>query len=165
MRQLLRETDSLVINVDKLTYAGNPDAVAEVAQDPRYCFEQVDICDAHEVDRLFREHRPDVLMHLAAETHVDRSIDGPAVFIQTNVLGTYALLENARSYWGSLTPEARSTFRFHHISTDEVYGSLDKKGAFTELTPYRPSSPYSASKASADHLVRAWCQHMVCRYW
>jgi dTDP-glucose 4,6-dehydratase len=156
VRHLIRETEHSVINVDKLTYAGNLDTVAEVEESPRYRFEHVDICDSREVRRLYMEYRPDMVMHLAAETHVDRSIDGPEVFIQTNVVGTYTLLEEARLYWAELSPDAKSAFRFHHISTDEVYGSLEDEGVFSELTPYHPNSPYSASKAAADHLARAW---------
>ncbi|MEN8128802.1 MAG: dTDP-glucose 4,6-dehydratase [Pseudomonadota bacterium] len=156
IRLLINESDYTIINVDKLTYAGNPESLNEVASDPRYHFERVDICNRKEVVRLFNEYRPDGVMHLAAESHVDRSIDGPAEFIQTNILGTYTILEGARSYWSELRGEARARFRFHHISTDEVYGSLDDTGYFTELSPYRPNSPYAASKACADHLVRAW---------
>lgn len=156
VRQYIRESDASVVNVDKLTYAGNLESLEDAARSPRYRFEQVDICDAPAVERLFAEHKPDAVMHLAAESHVDRSIDGPAAFIRTNILGTYTLLEAARCYWSSLPPGARQAFRFHHVSTDEVYGSLGATGLFTEETPYRPNSPYSASKASADHLVRAW---------
>jgi dTDP-glucose 4,6-dehydratase len=123
---------------------------------PRHIFEQVDICDAKEIARVFAQHQPDGVMHLAAESHVDRSIDGPAAFIETNILGTYTLLEAARAYWSDLGSERSAGFRFHHISTDEVYGSLGATGLFTEETPYAPNSPYSASKASSDHLVRAW---------
>ncbi len=143
-----------VINLDKLTYAGSLSNVASVADNPAHAFEQVDICDRAELDRVFAEHRPDAVMHLAAESHVDRSIDGPGAFIQTNVTGTYTLLEAARAWWeGQGRPE---TFRFHHVSTDEVYGTLGETGLFTEETPYAPNSPYSASKAASDHLVRAW---------
>jgi len=156
IRQIIAETQHSVINVDKLTYAGNLQSLASVADNPRYRFEHVDICDAAEVARLFREHQPDAVMHLAAESHVDRSITGPADFIQTNIVGTYTLLEAARAYWSGLDAERKSAFRFHHISTDEVYGSLGETGFFTEDTPYQPNSPYSASKASSDHLVRAW---------
>jgi dTDP-glucose 4,6-dehydratase len=156
IRQYIAETDAAIINVDKLTYAGNLQSLASVADSPRYCFEQVDICDAAEVARLFREHQPDAVMHLAAESHVDRSISGPAAFIETNIVGTYTLLEAAREYWNSLPADRRQAFRFHHISTDEVYGSLGETGFFTEHTAYQPNSPYSASKASSDHLVRAW---------
>jgi dTDP-glucose 4,6-dehydratase len=156
VRQLIRETSAEVVNVDKLTYAGNLASLAETRDDPRHHFEQVDICDAAEVSRVFAEHRPDAVMHLAAESHVDRSIDGPGEFIKTNVTGTFTLLHAARAYWSGLEPEAKANFRFHHISTDEVYGSLGPVGFFTEETPYDPRSPYSASKASSDHLVRAW---------
>ena len=156
IRQLIAETAATVINVDKLTYAGNLQSLAAIANSPRYRFEHVDICGAAEVARLFREHQPDAVMHLAAESHVDRSISGPAAFIETNIVGTYTLLENAREYWSGLPAERKSAFRFHHISTDEVYGSLGATGFFTENTAYQPNSPYSASKASSDHLVRAW---------
>ena len=157
VRHLIRNTACEVANLDKLTYAGNLESLAEVANSPRYRFYQVDICDAAALDRVFAEFRPDAVMHLAAESHVDRSIDGPADFIQTNIVGTYTLLEAARRYWNGLAPEAREAFRFHHISTDEVYGDLEgTDDLFTETTPYAPSSPYSASKASSDHLVRAW---------
>ncbi len=156
IRQLIAETDATVINADKLTYAGNLQSLSSVADNPRYRFEHVDICDAAEVARLFREHQPDAVMHLAAESHVDRSITGPAEFIATNIIGTYTLLEAAREYWNALPAGRKNAFRFHHISTDEVYGSLGETGLFTENTAYQPNSPYSASKASADHLVRAW---------
>lgn len=156
IRQLIAETDATAINVDKLTYAGNLQSLASIADSPRYRFEHVDICDAAEVARLFREHQPDAVMHLAAESHVDRSISGPADFIQTNIVGTYTLLEAAREYWNGLDVARKTAFRFHHISTDEVYGSLGETGFFTESTTYQPNSPYSASKASSDHLVRAW---------
>jgi dTDP-glucose 4,6-dehydratase len=156
IRQYINETDVEVVNLDKLSYAGNLESLAEVADSPRYHFEQVDICDAGEVQRVFAQYQPDAVMHLAAESHVDRSIDGPAEFMQTNIIGTYTLLEAARAYWGGLNGEARSRFRFHHVSTDEVYGSLGKTGLFTEDMAYAPNSPYSASKASSDHLVRAW---------
>ncbi|MGB3313297.1 MAG: dTDP-glucose 4,6-dehydratase [Albidovulum sp.] len=143
-----------VVNLDKLTYAGSLTNVAEVAESPLYAFEQADICDRAAVDAIFAAHRPDAVMHLAAESHVDRSIDGPAAFIETNITGTYTMLEAARTYWGA---EGKpGAFRFHHISTDEVFGSLGPKGMFTEDTAYDPRSPYSASKASSDHLVRAW---------
>jgi dTDP-glucose 4,6-dehydratase len=156
VRQFITETDVTVINVDKLTYAGNLDSLPGLMGHPRHIFEQVDIRDASEVGRVFSQYQPDGVMHLAAESHVDRSIDGPADFIETNIIGTYTLLEAARSYWYSL-PEARKVgFRFHHISTDEVFGSLTETGLFTEETSYAPNSPYSASKASSDHLVRAW---------
>lgn len=156
VRQLINETDYNVVNVDKLTYAGNLQSLVSVSNSPRYTFEQVDICDAAEVNRVFREHQPDAIMHLAAESHVDRSITGPADFIQTNIVGTYTLLEAARTHWNNLQGERKADFRFHHISTDEVYGSLGDEGFFTEDTAYEPNSPYSASKASSDHLVRAW---------
>ncbi len=156
VRYLLADTDTTVINVDKLTYAANPDALAMVAENPRYRFEQVDICNPRAIDRLFEECRPHAVMHLAAESHVDRSVDSPAEFIQTNIIGTYTLLEASLSYWRNLSASGRDRFRFHHVSTDEVYGSLGEIGRFTEQTAYQPSSPYSASKASSDHLVRAW---------
>jgi dTDP-glucose 4,6-dehydratase len=156
VRLLLRESDYRIVNVDKLTYAASPEALEDAPAHPRYRFEQADICDAAALARVFAEHRPDGVMHLAAESHVDRSIDGPADFIQTNILGTFRLLEAALAHWQSLDGAARARFRFHHISTDEVYGSLGDTGLFTETTPYAPNSPYSASKASSDHLVRAW---------
>jgi dTDP-glucose 4,6-dehydratase len=154
IRFLIEETDHQVLNLDKLTYAGNLESLAMVANNPRYQFVQGDICDRELVNRLFSDYQPDIVMHLAAESHVDRSIDGPAEFIQTNIVGTSVLLECAREYWRGLPGD--NNFRFHHISTDEVYGSLGDIGLFTETTPYDPSSPYSASKASSDHLVRAW---------
>lgn len=157
VRHIIRHTSDSVVNVDKLTYAGNLASLAECSASPRYAFEQVDICHRAELDRVFAQHQPDAVMHLAAESHVDRSIDGPAAFIETNIVGTYTLLEAARSYWGGLDSAKKSAFRFHHISTDEVYGDLHgTDDLFTETTPYAPSSPYSASKASSDHLVRAW---------
>ncbi len=156
VRYLLAHTEHRVVNVDKLTYAGNLDSLAPVLPDSRYQLEVVDICDAHEMGRVFAEHQPDAVMHLAAESHVDRSIDGARAFIQTNVVGTYTLLEAARAHWLGLQGERRQNFRFLHVSTDEVYGSLGEEGYFTEQTPYQPNSPYSASKASSDHLVRAW---------
>ncbi len=157
VRHLINQSDHTVINIDKLTYAGNLESLWEVDSNPRYHFEQVDICNPHEVWRVFEEYRPDIVMHLAAESHVDRSIDGPATFIQTNIIGTYTLLEAARNYWKNLPRDEQTQFRLHHISTDEVYGDLgDFPRLFTENTSYAPSSPYSASKASADHLVRAW---------
>ena len=155
-RYLIAETDCRLLNVDKLTYAASPEALADLAGNERYRFHRADICDAETLDRLFAEFRPDAVMHLAAESHVDRSIDGPAAFVQTNVLGTYALLEAARRYWQSLGPAGRDGFRLLQVSTDEVYGSLGPNGAFTEESPYAPSSPYSASKAAADHLAMAW---------
>ncbi|ANB03839.1 dTDP-glucose 4,6-dehydratase [Ectothiorhodospira sp. BSL-9] len=160
VRELIQHTSHRVVNVDKLTYAGNLESVAPVADDARYRFIQADICDAPAMAAAFAEHQPDVVMHLAAESHVDRSIDGPAAFVETNLVGTYVLLEAARAYWRGLLeadPERARDFRFHHISTDEVYGDLEgPEGLFTESTPYAPSSPYSASKAGSDHLVRAW---------
>ncbi|EPF9307915.1 dTDP-glucose 4,6-dehydratase [Vibrio vulnificus] len=157
VRHIINDTQDSVVNLDKLTYAGNLESLASVANSDRYAFEQVDICDRAELDRVFSVHQPDAVMHLAAESHVDRSIDGPAAFIETNIVGTYTLLEAARSYWNSLPCERKAAFRFHHISTDEVYGDLEgTDDLFTETTSYAPSSPYSASKASSDHLVRAW---------
>ncbi len=157
IRLLMGTTSHHVVNVDKLTYAGNPESLAPVLPSERYHFEQVDICDRAALDHVFVRHRPHAVMHLAAESHVDRSIDGPAAFIETNIVGTYTLLEAARSYWQGLPSPLKEGFRFHHVSTDEVYGDLeDSHRLFTEETPYAPSSPYSASKASADHLVRAW---------
>lgn len=182
VRHIIENTQHSVVNLDKLTYAGNLESCAPVSENSRYAFEQVDICNRTELDRVFSEHQPDVVMHLAAESHVDRSIDGPGEFIQTNIVGTYNLLEAARAYWSSLEGERKQAFRFHHISTDEVYGDLphpddepviasaakqsmdchglqprnDVLPLFTETTSYAPSSPYSASKASSDHLVRAW---------
>lgn len=193
IRHIIQNTGDSVVNVDKLTYAGNLESLTEVSDSERYAFEQVDICDRTELDRVFAQHQPDAVMHLAAESHVDRSIDGPAAFIETNIVGTYTLLEAARNYWQALDGAHKNVFRFHHISTDEVYGDLPHPGdlesgewgigsgkmevgsgktnsqlptpnsllcnslpLFTEQTPYAPSSPYSASKASSDHLVRAW---------
>jgi dTDP-glucose 4,6-dehydratase len=157
VRHIINCTTDSVINLDKLTYAGNLESLASVSNDARYCFEQVDICNRNELDRIFNWHQPDAIMHLAAESHVDRSIDGPAAFIETNIIGTYQLLEASREYWKNLPEHRKSAFRFHHISTDEVYGDLEgPEDLFTESTPYAPSSPYSASKASSDHLVRAW---------
>ena len=183
IRHLINDTRHTVINVDKLTYAGNLESLISIGGNPRYHFEQVDICDAGEIARVFYQHQPDIIMHLAAESHVDRSIDGPGEFIQTNIIGTYNLLEQARTYWAQLKAGKKANFRFHHISTDEVYGDLphpddhqavglksglrvgktDSPSAqqetlplFEETTAYAPSSPYSASKASSDHLVRAW---------
>jgi dTDP-glucose 4,6-dehydratase len=157
IRHIIASTDDSVVNVDKLTYAGNLDSLVDVAINERYIFEQVDICNREELDRVFSEHQPDAVMHLAAESHVDRSIDGPAAFIETNIVGTYILLEATRQYWQGLSGHVKDNFRFHHISTDEVYGDLEgPTDLFTETTAYAPSSPYSASKASSDHLVRAW---------
>lgn len=156
IRYLISETANEVVNIDKLTYAGNLESLLPVSEDKRYAFEKVDICDASEISRVLTTHKPDIVMHLAAESHVDRSIDGPAEFIQTNILGTYVLLDECRKYWLSLEGDKNSAFRFHHISTDEVYGDLEDGEFFYETTSYAPSSPYSASKASSDHLVRAW---------
>lgn len=157
IRHVIENTNDEVINVDKLTYAGNLESLTDVVSNSRYQFEQVDICDAAELERIFATYEPDCVMHLAAESHVDRSIDGPAEFIATNVVGTYTLLEAARKYWGQLEISQQENFKFHHISTDEVFGDLEGTSElFTEQTAYAPSSPYSASKASSDHLVRAW---------
>jgi dTDP-glucose 4,6-dehydratase len=163
VRHIINNTQHSVVNVDKLTYAGNLESLASVSNNSRYAFEQVDICDATEIRRVFNEHKPDLVMHLAAESHVDRSIEGPGEFIHTNIFGTYTLLEQARGYWSALDDARKTNFRFHHISTDEVYGDLPhpdqhsgKLVLFTEQTSYAPSSPYSASKAASDHLVRAW---------
>ncbi len=156
VRFLINETNHRVANVDKLTYAGNLESLAAVSSNDRYVFYQQDIVDYEAIDKIFAEFKPDVVMHLAAESHVDRSITGPAEFIQTNIVGTYVLLEVARNYWNNLDSENKGGFRFHHISTDEVYGSLGNEGYFTETSNYDPSSPYSSSKASSDHLVRAW---------
>ena len=157
VRHIIENTQDSVVNVDKLTYAGNLESLEAVENHLRYAFEQVDICDAKALSRVFEQHQPDAVMHLAAESHVDRSIDGPAAFIETNIVGTYTLLEAARAYWNTLSDEKKAAFRFHHISTDEVYGDLEGTDElFTETTPYAPSSPYSASKASSDHLVRSW---------
>lgn len=156
VRQLIGETDAHVLNFDKLTYAGNLSSLADVSDNPRYRFIQGDICDGEFVAKIVSEFRPDAVMHLAAESHVDRSIEGPAEFIQTNIVGTYQLLEAVTGYWRALDQTGRADFRFHHISTDEVFGALGDDGYFTETTAYDPRSPYSASKASSDHLVRAW---------
>jgi len=156
IRQYISDTDHEVINLDALTYAGNLETLKDVDNSPRYHFEQVDIRDIAAVQVVFDKYQPDAIMHLAAESHVDRSIDGPADFILTNIVGTYNLLDVAKRYWSSLQAEKKAAFRFHHVSTDEVYGDLEATGFFTEETPYDPSSPYSASKASSDHLVRAW---------
>ena len=157
VRHIIRNTNNEVLNIDKLTYAGNLESLAEVDQDPKYVFQQIDICDEGALEQAFNDFKPNLVMHLAAESHVDRSIDGPAAFIQTNIVGTYTLLEVARKYWQSIDELEKSQFKFHHISTDEVYGDLEgTTDLFTESTPYAPSSPYSASKASSDHLVRAW---------
>jgi dTDP-glucose 4,6-dehydratase len=156
VRALVRRAVARVVNVDKLTYAANLDSLAEVDSDPRYTFERADICDAPAIRCIFERYSPDGVFHLAAESHVDRSIDAPAEFIQTNIVGTWVMLAEARRYWQSIPSETDRRFRFVHISTDEVFGSLSDDGHFTEASPYNPSSPYSASKASADHLVRAW---------
>ncbi|MCS2154927.1 dTDP-glucose 4,6-dehydratase [Scandinavium goeteborgense] len=165
VRHIINNTQDAVVNVDKLTYAGNLESLAEIENSKRYAFEQTDICDGQALARIFTEHRPDAVMHLAAESHVDRSITGPAAFVETNIVGTYVLLEAARKYWSELSVDKKTAFRFHHISTDEVYGDLphpdevvvgSELPLFTETTAYEPSSPYSASKASSDHLVRAW---------
>lgn len=157
VRYLINNTDFTVLNIDKLTYAGNLASLSSVSSCERYNFEKVDICDSEELARVFFNFRPDMVMHLAAESHVDRSIDGPAAFINTNIVGTYQLLEASRQYWSSLEETKRKLFRFHHVSTDEVYGDLsDTDDLFVETTPYAPSSPYSATKAASDHLVRAW---------
>jgi dTDP-glucose 4,6-dehydratase len=156
-RHLINETEHKVVNLDKLTYAANLETLDSIADDPRYSFAQVDIGDSATVGEILRKHEIDIVMHLAAESHVDRSIDGPAEFIQTNIVGTYKLLEASRNYWMELSPEKKDAFRFHHISTDEVFGTLGfDDQMFTEETPYAPSSPYSASKAASDHLVMAW---------
>ncbi|WP_104026777.1 dTDP-glucose 4,6-dehydratase [Vibrio jasicida] len=165
VRHIIEKTSDSVVNVDCLTYAGNLDSLVTVNSNVRYAFEHVNICERSELDRIFTQHQPDAVMHLAAESHVDRSITGPAAFIETNIVGTYNLLEAAREYWNTLDDDAKNAFRFHHISTDEVYGDLphpdevaeaSELPMFMETTPYAPSSPYSASKASSDHLVRAW---------
>lgn len=165
VRHIIENTNDAVINVDKLTYAGNLESLVSVSKSDRYAFERVDVCNRAELDRVFAQHQPDAVMHLAAESHVDRSITGPAAFIETNIVGTYTLLEATREYWNGLEAAAKSVFRFHHISTDEVYGDLPHPDEwqgekplpmFLETTPYAPSSPYSSSKASSDHLVRAW---------
>ncbi|AHB93113.1 MULTISPECIES: dTDP-glucose 4,6-dehydratase [Acinetobacter] len=157
VRHIIQNTEDEVLNVDKLTYAGNLESLISVENNPRYQFSQTDICDRAALDKLFETFQPDAVMHLAAESHVDRSITGPYAFIETNVIGTYQMLEASRAYWLSLNDEKKAAFRFHHISTDEVYGDLEgTTDLFTETTSYSPSSPYSASKASSDHLVRAW---------
>jgi dTDP-glucose 4,6-dehydratase len=154
IRHLIQNTEVSVVNIDALTYAGNLESLKDVSDNHRYTFEKVDIRDSKAIENLFEKYKPTGVMHLAAESHVDRSIDGPALFIDTNILGTFTLLEASKKYWQSL--KNKDTFRFHHISTDEVYGALGKKGLFKETTPYQPNSPYSASKAASDHLVRAW---------
>ena len=164
IRHIIQNTNDKVVNLDKLTYAGNLESLNEVSDSEHYIFEQVDICSRAQLDSVLAQHKPDAIMHLAAESHVDRSIDGPAEFIETNIVGTYTLLEATRQYWQTLESNRKTNFRFHHISTDEVYGDLPhpsetpnaQKHLFTEQTAYAPSSPYSASKASSDHLVRAW---------
>jgi dTDP-glucose 4,6-dehydratase len=156
VRKLIAETDAHVVTVDKLTYAGNLDSLAPVATNARHHFEHVDICDAAALSELFTRYQPRAVIHLAAESHVDRSIDGPADFVQTNVFGTFTMLDQARRHWETLPAPRRDQFRFLHVSTDEVFGSLGATGSFNETTPYAPNSPYSASKASSDHLVRAW---------
>ncbi|EAA8312073.1 dTDP-glucose 4,6-dehydratase [Salmonella enterica subsp. enterica serovar Sarajane] len=165
VRHIIKNTQDTVVNIDKLTYAGNLESLSDISESNRYNFEHSDICDSAEITRIFEQYQPDAVMHLAAESHVDRSITGPAVFIETNIVGTYVLLEVARKYWSALGEDKKNNFRFHHISTDEVYGDLPHPDEvensvtlplFTETTAYAPSSPYSASKASSDHLVRAW---------
>lgn len=157
VRHIIKNTHDSVLNLDKLTYAGNLESVADVCDSDRYQFVQADICDRSALDKILADYQPQAVMHLAAESHVDRSISGPAAFIETNIVGTYTLLEAVRAYWEGLPATDKSSFRFHHISTDEVYGDLESpEDLFTETTPYAPSSPYSASKASSDHLVRAW---------
>jgi len=156
IRQLLAETDFDILNIDKLTYAGNLESLPDALQNDHYQFLQADICDAVAMNKAFEDFKPTAVMHLAAESHVDRSIDGPGEFIHTNVVGTYTLLEASRKYWSTLSDEDQQSYRFHHISTDEVYGTLGETGFFTEETAYQPNSPYSASKAGSDHLVRAW---------
>ena len=156
IRQYIQDTEHEVVNLDALTYAGNLESLSQVSVHPHYQFEHVDIKNIDGLRRVFEQHQPDAIMHLAAESHVDRSIDGPADFIQTNIVGTYNLLDVAKSYWEKLPTDRKESFRFHHVSTDEVYGDLGETGLFTEETAYEPSSPYSASKASSDHLVRAW---------
>lgn len=157
IRHIISNTDDEVLNIDKLTYAGNLESLKEIDKSVRYTFQQIDICDKEALEKAFNSFKPNLVMHLAAESHVDRSIDGPAEFINTNIVGTYHLLEVARQYWQTLDDISKQQFKFHHISTDEVYGDLEgRTDLFTETTPYAPSSPYSASKASSDHLVRAW---------
>lgn len=157
VRHIIENTQHSVVNIDKLTYAANLESIKAAENSLRYVFEQVDICNRVELERIFDKYKPDVVMHLAAESHVDRSIDGSVAFIETNVIGTYTLLEVARAYWSNLSDEKKQTFRFLHVSTDEVYGDLaNKETLFTETSPYNPSSPYSASKAASDHLVSAW---------
>ena len=156
VRHLLASPEHQVLNIDKLTYAGNPRSLADLSEEPRYQFSQTDICDADAINSVFKQFQPDWVMHLAAESHVDRSIDGPGEFIQTNIVGTFNLLQSARAHYEALTGDAHDRFRFLHVSTDEVYGSLGATGLFHESTAYDPHSPYSASKAASDHLARAW---------
>jgi len=156
IRLLIAESDWQVVNIDKLTYAGNLESLKDLVDHPRHSFSRTDICDRSALDSLFSEHRPVGVIHLAAESHVDRSIHGPGDFIETNISGTYTLLEAARAFWSALDAGAKAAFRFHHVSTDEVFGSLGETGLFVETSPYQPNSPYSASKAASDHLVRAW---------
>lgn len=156
VRHLITDTRHHVLNVDKLTYAGNLDSLLSVSNNERYQFAQVDICDEAALQRVFSEFNPDIVMHLAAESHVDRSIDGPADFIQSNIVGTYTLLQTTLNYWKTLSEKSKADFRFHHVSTDEVFGSLGESGLFSEDSRYKPNSPYSASKAASDHLARAW---------
>jgi dTDP-glucose 4,6-dehydratase len=158
VRQLIAQTDHRVVNVDCLTYAGNIESLGEAREHPRHAFHRVDICDAAALRGVFETEQPDAVLHLAAESHVDRSIDGPAAFVTTNVVGTFTVLEEALRYWRGASAARRGTFRLIHVSTDEVFGSLGDSGYFTEETPYAPSSPYSASKAGSDHLARAWCR-------
>ena len=157
IRHIIAKTEHTVLNIDKLTYAGNLHSLDLVAKSPQYHFAQTDICDGKALSKAFEDFQPDLIIHLAAESHVDRSIDGPSIFVETNILGTYQLLEASRGYWSQLPHDQKKAFRFHHVSTDEVFGDLQgHNDLFTELTPYAPSSPYSASKAGSDHLVRAW---------
>ncbi len=156
VRHLISQTHHKVINIDCLTYAGNLESLASISENPNYQFENINICDSNAIKQLFETHQPDIVMHLAAESHVDRSIESPLAFLQTNIMGTGVLLDQSKHYWEQLPPDKKASFRFHHISTDEVYGNLGADGLFHEQTPYDPSSPYSASKASSDHLVRAW---------
>ena len=156
IRYVINNTSHKVLNIDKLTYAGNLESLEEIRSSENYQFLNCDVCNRNQLDIAFNDFKPNIIMHLAAESHVDRSVNSPAEFIQSNIIGTYTILEVALRYWESLPENLKSTFRFHHISTDEVYGSLDSEGLFSETSPYDPSSPYSASKASSDHLVRAW---------
>tara|TARA_A100001015_G_scaffold308940_1_gene407437 strand:+ start:1379 stop:2452 length:1074 start_codon:yes stop_codon:yes gene_type:complete len=157
VKHIIKKTKHRLVNIDKLTYAGNLESLASIKHNNKYSFKKIDICNSSKIKKIFIEYKPDIVMHLAAETHVDRSIDNSLKFIQTNILGTYTMIEEARKYWSKLTGHKKTNFRFHHVTTDEVYGDLSRNSsAFTENTPYAPSSPYSASKASSDHLVRAW---------